>query len=94
VAATRVRFHYADGRVVTQQLTAFAKANRCRGRAETLALLAQWEREGLIKRRADGGYDVRRIVKPKAPSPIRRGLGSLLTGTGDSLGSLLTGEVE
>lgn len=92
MAATRVRFHYADGRVVTQSLTAFAKANRLRGRADTLALLAQWEREGKIKRRADGGYDVRQIVRPKLPSVIRGGLGSLLSGSDDSIGRLLSGD--
>jgi len=86
MAATRIRLHYPDGRVVTQTLTALAKANGLRTRRETLDLIARWQRERAIVRRSDGGYDVKHRRAPKHPSPIR---GGLLT---SAIGGILSGE--
>lgn len=81
MAERKVRFHYPDGRrPVVQTLPAFARAN---GVSVTAArdLLLTWQRDGVIRRRADGGYDVVRYRPPRHRPPHR----------GDELGALLSG---
>lgn len=57
---TKVRLHYKDGRVVTEPLSRMATAN-----GTTIAgareLLAQWLRDGDLRERPDGGFDVIRF---------------------------------
>jgi hypothetical protein len=59
-----VRFHYSDGRVVTQSVTAFAAANDL-DRRGALDLLIGWLLDGSISERKDGGFDVHRYHPPK-----------------------------
>jgi len=92
VAATKIRLHY-DGKghrragVVTQTLTALARANGLQTVDEARALIREWERTGKIRRRPDGGYDVLRYVAPKQ-GKTRQGAQSAL----DALTTRLTGQ--
>lgn len=57
---TKVRLHLKDGRVVTESLARFATANGLTV-AGARELLGKWLRDGDIRERPDGGYDVIRF---------------------------------
>jgi len=57
MAAKKIRLHYEGGRVITELMDAFARANRT-DMAGARQLIAGWVEAGDLVRRADGGFDV------------------------------------
>ena len=60
MAAKMLRLHMPTGKVVVEPLARVAHGNGLEAK-EALALVAAWEAKGYIKRRADGGYDVKQV---------------------------------
>lgn len=60
MSATKLRLHFPDGRVVVEPLTRTARANGLATVDEARQLVAEWERAGDVRRRPDGGLDVKR----------------------------------
>lgn len=59
-----LRLHMPDGKVVVEPLLRTAKANGLAGADDARQLVLVWEERGYIKRRPDGGYDVR-TMRPR-----------------------------
>lgn len=58
--AKMLRLHFPDGKVKVEPLARTAHGNGLEAK-QAPALIAAWEKRGYIKRRQDGGYDVKQV---------------------------------